>query len=529
MVGRHGEGNLSVGDAWSPSGFFTAASFPMSELQSDGVHFFDIVDHPGDIDFFALSTAYKVACEKKGLQPRNPLASRTNCQKTQWSKWCFWSSLTKRSPFSSTYPSLKRSRCRCWRNWSMEALSSFNSCQQTWKKCSTAWKTWEAALSHASTSDPKGSSKLNVAILNRKTTRRLIRDLIISFAKPNDPHVKWLNWNGRRRSCATRTLPSLVGLVLSSAKLSGASCLKMPLLAKGPMHSPVPSTPVFYDTSVLKVLDKIWDFDQSALILWRKPSWPIGACGTGRTQPSQIQSGWEALLTDARLSSTSLRRARLCINWGFPGRYVPEHPSGRAGKTNLGLLQTTPTTTGWTCRMTSWTTSPLRVSTSWCSQQSRSLHLAPTWMRSSREMLSSSPRSTSTSARPASMQSMSIYGEHKGGNKEMPANLYGEIEEEQRLVSVLMGKMLQGRKVNKGEEKTRQQIRANLLEKGQVRFQVPYRFLGESRSWRKPRFGSWSANSLGNALISMRTVMRIMPHSPLRLSPTKGVQTLTGM
>jgi hypothetical protein len=80
------------------------------------------------------------------------------------------------------------------------------------------------------------------------------------------------------------------------------------------------------------------------------------------------------------------------------------------------------------------------------------------------------------------MQSMSIYGEHKGGNKEMPANLYGEIEEEQRLVSVLMGKMLQGRKVNKGEEKTRQQIRANLLEKGQVRFQVPYRFLGESRS-----------------------------------------------
>jgi hypothetical protein len=55
----------------------------MSELQSDGVHFFDIVDHPGDIDFFALSTAYKVACEKKGLQPRNPLASRTNCQKTQ--------------------------------------------------------------------------------------------------------------------------------------------------------------------------------------------------------------------------------------------------------------------------------------------------------------------------------------------------------------------------------------------------------------------------------------------------------------
>ena len=212
MVGRHGEGNLSVGDAWSPSGFFTAASFPMSELQSDGVHFFDIVDHPGDIDFLALSTAYKVACEKKGLQPRNPLASRTNCQKTQWSKWCFWSSLTKRSPFSSTYPSLKRSRCRCWRNWSMEALSSFNSCQQTWKKCSTAWKTWEAALSHASTSDPKGSSKLNVAILNRKTTRRLIRDLIISFAKPNDPRVKWLNWNGRRRSCATRTLPSLVGL-----------------------------------------------------------------------------------------------------------------------------------------------------------------------------------------------------------------------------------------------------------------------------------------------------------------------------
>ena len=55
-----------------PAGSFTLASFPMSELEGDGnpgAHFFDIIaDHPGDLDCFALSTAYKVACEKKDFQ-----------------------------------------------------------------------------------------------------------------------------------------------------------------------------------------------------------------------------------------------------------------------------------------------------------------------------------------------------------------------------------------------------------------------------------------------------------------------------
>ena len=55
-----------------PAASSTPPSFPMSELEGDGnpgVHFFDIIaDHPGDLDFFALRTAYKEACGKKDLQ-----------------------------------------------------------------------------------------------------------------------------------------------------------------------------------------------------------------------------------------------------------------------------------------------------------------------------------------------------------------------------------------------------------------------------------------------------------------------------
>ena len=51
---------------------FDLASFPMSELDTEGnpgVHFFDVIpDHPGEIHFFALSSAYKLTCEKKDLE-----------------------------------------------------------------------------------------------------------------------------------------------------------------------------------------------------------------------------------------------------------------------------------------------------------------------------------------------------------------------------------------------------------------------------------------------------------------------------
>ena len=51
-----------------PPGSFDLASFPISELDVEGnpgVHFFEVIpDHPGEIDSFALSSAYKLACEK---------------------------------------------------------------------------------------------------------------------------------------------------------------------------------------------------------------------------------------------------------------------------------------------------------------------------------------------------------------------------------------------------------------------------------------------------------------------------------
>ena len=54
-----------------PLGSFTLMTFPMTEVEgteNPGVHYFDlIVDHAEDIDFFGLSSSYKLACEKKDL------------------------------------------------------------------------------------------------------------------------------------------------------------------------------------------------------------------------------------------------------------------------------------------------------------------------------------------------------------------------------------------------------------------------------------------------------------------------------
>ena len=54
-----------------PLGSFTLMIFPMTKVEgteNPGVHYFDlIVDHADDIDFFGLSSSYKLACEKKDL------------------------------------------------------------------------------------------------------------------------------------------------------------------------------------------------------------------------------------------------------------------------------------------------------------------------------------------------------------------------------------------------------------------------------------------------------------------------------
>ena len=73
-----------------------------------------------------------------------------------------------------------------------------------------------------------------------------------------------------------------------------------------------------------------------------------------------------------------------------------------------------------------------------------------------------------------------VYGEYKGGNKEMLGNFIDEVEKEQEWVSMLMETRLQDRKVNKSKDKIRQQVRSERPD--QVRFKVPYRWLGGSAS-----------------------------------------------
>ena len=53
-------------------GSFNLTTFPMQEVEDSdnhAVHYIDIIKgHPGDIDYAALTTAYKQACDQKDLQ-----------------------------------------------------------------------------------------------------------------------------------------------------------------------------------------------------------------------------------------------------------------------------------------------------------------------------------------------------------------------------------------------------------------------------------------------------------------------------
>ena len=278
----------------------------------------------------------------------------------------------------------------------MAALSSLDSCQPTPKLAEKKLQyRLEKLGGHAFTcfdltsqATRKGGSKPNLAF-EEEDDEEIDQgfDHILRKAPRSTCEMAQLKWQTkelRNKDSPIFGWPcGLVSQALKSVSSDGACAQRSQL------DWPLPLMSLFYDTSVLKLLEKIWDFDQSALTLlggWRrqKPPRPIGAYG-----PSQIQSGWTTLHSMHACAWLSERKARLCIDEGFLRRHVSQHPGhetcqgfprcwpllrvyglGSMGgpangcKTNLGLLQTTSMKTGWTCRMTSSTISPLRISTS---------------------------------------------------------------------------------------------------------------------------------------------------------------------
>lgn len=302
-----------------PPGSFDLASFPVAALEgenpSPSVHYLDvIVDHPGEMDFFALSTAYKNACEKKDLQllPQ-PFGLKTTCPKdttiqiiilkqqngnlailkhlsfpdklkAQMLKKMVFGNPFK-PQFMTANPKVGRKILQyCLENLGGRAFMCFELTSQAVRK---------------------NSAKPGI-LFEDKEDEEIDQgfDHILRKAPRSSCEMAQLRWQTqelRNKDSPIFGWPSaLVSQALRNVSSDGA-------LVRKEANWPIPLTPQFYDRSILKALEKIWDFDQSALIL-------LGEPGTGKSP-----LGRSVLMAQARHNVT-----RFNLNGAASIRCTPE-------------------------------------------------------------------------------------------------------------------------------------------------------------------------------------------------------------
>ena len=145
-----------------------------------------------------------------------------------------------------------------------------------------------------------------------------IKALIASSERLPGPPARWPSSGGKPKSFAPRIPKSLAGRSPWSVRLLEICHPMAPLRKEADW--PIPLTATFYDTAILKVLVKIWDFDQSALILLGEPgsgksplgrqSWPRPAT----TKADSILMGSHAL--GALLSLIFFGESQVVYSWG---------------------------------------------------------------------------------------------------------------------------------------------------------------------------------------------------------------------
>lgn len=185
-----------------PPGSFDLASFPMTELEQDGnpgVHFFDVIaGHPGDLDYFAISAFYKLACERKDLQLlpepfglKDKVPKETTMQMVLLKQADGKITILKRLSFPEK---LKPLMLRKLIFGNPLQASIYGSQRLAEKFCNTALKTWEVVCLRALTSHPKlpARQRPNPTSLSKK--RMMLKSIKVSsiyFAQLQDLPLRW--------------------------------------------------------------------------------------------------------------------------------------------------------------------------------------------------------------------------------------------------------------------------------------------------------------------------------------------------
>ena len=262
-------------------------TFPMTQVEgteNPGVHYFDlIVDHADDIDFFGLSSSYKLACEKKDIallpapfglkaacpkettiqiailkQPDGKKAILKHVSFPDKVKVSFVQQICFGSPyrplFMKSNPKVGRKILQyCFENLGGHAFRCFDLSSQATRR---------------------GQSKTSMPFEDKEDAE--IDEgfnYILRTAPRSSCEMEQLRWQTKELRNKSSPIFGWPGALISQAlrNLSSDGAL-----AKKEPHWPIPLSPLFYDRAILTTLEKIWDFDQSALIL-------LGEPGTGKS------------------------------------------------------------------------------------------------------------------------------------------------------------------------------------------------------------------------------------------------------
>ena len=277
-----------------PMGSFNLTTFPMQEVEDSdnpAVHYIDIIKgHPGDIDYAALTAAYKQACAQKDLQ----LLPQPFCLKTAPPTSTTAAStllFENSSPHREHHPNCDPQGG--W--WHSHNLQAFVLPRKNEDLSLEAYGFWWGLQTIVYEYRPQGcpdclenlgGRSFRCFELMSQAMRKPAKATAIPFEEKEDDEIdegfnhimqnaprsssemaqlKWQTKELRNKSSPIFGWPvQLVAQALRNLSSDGA-------LARKEYHWPIPLTPTYYELDVLKALGHVWGFDQSAFIMLGEP------------------------------------------------------------------------------------------------------------------------------------------------------------------------------------------------------------------------------------------------------------------